>query len=166
MANEVLIDSETQQSIDKLTTLIQSLESEKVTENVSTERVSVPIPTYGEIKDAVVSVQKTEIVVPNVEQPVKIEVPVMETPATIVSDVINEKGVGIFGKFRNKGNKPRTGFLDKDVTKNKLGLFGGRRNNEDGTGGGTAQSTVEGERTGLIPPSIAERLRNKRNNQK
>ena len=51
-------------------------------------------------------------------------------------------------------------------SKNKIVLFGGRRDNGDGTGGGTEQSTVEGERTGLIPPSIAERLRNKRNNQK
>lgn len=172
MANEVLIDSQTQESLDKLTTLIQTLESEKVTENVSTERVSVPIPTYGEIKDAVTSIVKTEVIVPGVETPVVIETPVMETPSTIVSDVINEKGVGLFGKLRNKGNKPRTGFLDKDVTKNKLGLFGGRgrsvTNESAGsvTTGGTTTNTTEGERRGLIPSSIAERLRNKRNNQK
>ena len=170
LANEVLIDSETQQSIDKLTTLIQSLESEKVTENVSTERVSVPIPTYGEIKDAVVSVQKTEIVVPNVETPIKIEVPVMETPATVVSDVINERGTGLsgfLGKFGNKGNKPRTGFLGKDVTKNKLGLFGGKLNKGAGTsGGGAITGTLEGDRRAGIPSSIAERLRNKIDNKK
>lgn len=168
LANEVLIDAETQQSIDKLTTLIQKIESDKVTENVSTERVSVPIPTYGEIKDAVVAKQKVEIVVPNVEQPVKIEVPVMETPSTAVSDVVNRRGGGLFrDKFMDKGDKPRTGFLNKDITKKKFGLFGGRGSvASDGTGGGTAQSTSEVSRTGLIPPSIAERLRNKRDNQK
>ena len=167
LANEVLIDSQTQESLDKLTTLIQTLESEKVTENVSTERVSVPIPTYGEIKDAVISVAKKEVVVPGVETPIVIETPVMETPATIVSDVINERGVGIFGKFRNKGNKPKTGFLNKDVTKNKLGLFGKRGNIANGgTGGGTTTGTSEGDRRAGIPSSIAERLRNKRDNQK
>lgn len=166
LANEVLIDSQTQESLDKLTTLIQTLESEKVTENVSTERVSVPIPTYGEIKDAVISVAKKEVVVPGVETPIVIETPVMETPATIVSDVINERGVGIFGKFRNKGNKPKTGFLNKDVTKNKLGLFGGRGNlTNGGTGGGTTTGTTEGDRRAGIPSSIVERL-NKRNNKK
>lgn len=168
LANEVLIDSQTQESLDKLSTLIQKLESDKVTENVSTERVSVPIPTYGEVKDAVTSITKTEIIVPGVETPIIIETPVMETPATTVSDVVNERGAGLFGKFKNKGNKPRTGFLNKDVTKNKLGLFGGRGNvtNEgiDGvTGGGANTNTTEGERRGLIPSSIAERLRNKRN---
>ena len=172
MASEVLIDSQTQESLDKLTTLIQTLESEKVTENVSTERVSVPIPTYGEIKDAVISVEKKEVIVPGVETPVVIETPVMETPSTVVSDVINERGVGLLGKLRNKGNKPRTGFLNKDVTKNKLGLFLGRgrgATNEGaggGTSGGDTTNTSEGERRGLIPSSIAERLRNKRNNQK
>jgi hypothetical protein len=167
LANEVLIDSETQQSIDKLTTLIQSLESDKVTENVSTERVSVPIPTYGEIKDAVIAVQKTEIVVPNVETPIKIEVPVMETPATVVSDVINERGTGLagfLGKRGNKGNKPRTGFLGKDVTKNKLGLLGGRLNKGGGTsGGGAITGTEEGDRRAGIPSSIAERLNKLKN---
>ena len=168
LANEVLIDSETQQSIDNLSQLIQKLESDKVTENVSTERVSVPIPTYGEIKDAVVAVQKTEIVVPNVPTPIKIEVPVMETPSTVVSDVINERGGGLFDAFRKKGNKPRTGFLNKDVTKNKLGLFGGRTNKGTGTsgGGGIVTGTAEGDRRGGIPLSIAERLRNKTDNQK
>lgn len=148
--------------------MIQKIESDKVTENVSTERVSVPIPTYGEIKDAVVAKQKVEIVVPNVEQPVKIEVPVMETPSTAVSDVVNRRGGGLFrDKFMDKGDKPRTGFLNKDITKKKFGLFGGRGSvASDGTGGGTAQSTSEVSRTGLIPPSIAERLRNKRDNQK
>jgi hypothetical protein len=168
LANEVLIDAQTQESIDKLATLIQKLESDKVTENVSTERVSVPIPTYGEIKDAVTSVTKTEVIVPGVEKPIIIETPVIETPATTVSDVINERGEGGFlSKFRKKGNKPKTGFLNKDITKKKLGLFGGNRNvDSGGIGGGTPQSTVEVSRTGLTPPSIAERLRNKRNNQK
>jgi hypothetical protein len=168
LANEVLIDAQTQESIDKLATLIQKLESDKVTENVSTERVSVPIPTYGEIKDAVTSVTKTEVIVPGVETPIIIETPVIETPATTVSDVINERGEGGFlGKLRKKGNKPKTGFLNKDITKKKLGLFGGNRNvDSGGIGGGTPQSTVEVSRTGLTPPSIAERLRNKRNNQK
>jgi hypothetical protein len=180
LANEVLIDAETQQSIDKLTTLIQKIESDKVTENVSTERVSVPIPTYGEIKDAVVSVQKTEVIVPGVEEPVKIEVPVMETPATTVSDVINERGEEgpisrLFGRDRSaidrKGKKPRTGFLNKDVTKKKLGLFGGRgdaanTSNTGAGGGGAITGTVEGDRRAGIPASIAERLRNKRDNQK
>jgi hypothetical protein len=168
LANEVLIDAQTQESIDKLATLIQKLESDKVTENVSTERVSVPIPTYGEIKDAVTSVTKTEVIVPGVETPIIIETPVIETPATTVSDVINERGVGGFlGKLRKKGNKLKTGFLNKDITKKKLGLFGGNRNvDSGGIGGGTPQSTVEVSRTGLTPPSIAERLRNKRNNQK
>jgi hypothetical protein len=172
LSQEVLIDSETQQSIDKLSTLIQKLETDKVTENVSTERVSVPIPTYGEIKDAVLSVQKTEIIVPNVEEPVRIEVPIMETPSTAISDVINEKGTGgLFGRLRSaidkKGNKPRTGFLNKDITKKKLGLFGGTRNtNNEVTGGGTTTGTSEGDRRGGIPSSIAERLRNKRDNQK
>jgi hypothetical protein len=59
-----------------------------------------------------------------------------------------------------KGNKPRTGFLNKDITKKKLGLFGGRN------GGGTITDTPEGDRRGGIPSSIAERLRNKRDNQK
>jgi len=167
LANEVLIDSETQQSIDNLSALIQKLESDKVTENVSTERVSVPIPTYGEIKDAVTSVTKTEVIVPGVEKPVIIETPVIETPATTVSDVVNERGAGIFGKFRNKGNKPKTGFLNKDITKKKLGLFGGRGNvTNGGTGGGTTTGTSEGDRRAGIPSSIAERLRNKRDNQK
>ena len=168
LANEVLIDAQTQESIDQLATLIQKLESDKVTENVSTERVSVPIPTYGEIKDAVTSVTKTEVIVPGVEKPIIIETPVIETPATTVSDVINERGEGGFlSKFRKKGNKPKTGFLNKDITKKKLGLFGGNRNvDSGGIGGGTPQSTVEVSRTGLTPPSIAERLRNKRNNQK
>ena len=145
LANEVLIDAQTQESIDKLTTLIQTIESDKVTENVSTERVSVPIPTYGEIKDAVVAKQKVEIVVPNVEEPVKIEVPVMETPKTEISDIVNRRG-GLFGKIRSaidkKTDKIKTGFLNKDITKKKLGLFG--------------------ERVGGIPNSIAERLKNKR----
>ena len=168
LANEVLIDSETQQSIDNLSALIQKLESDKVTENVSTERVSVPIPTYGEIKDAVTSVTKTEVIVPGVEKPVIIETPVMETPATTVSDVVNERGVGGFlSKFRKKGNKPKTGFLNKDITKKKLGLFGGRGNvSNGGTGGGTTTGTTEGDRRAGIPSSIAERLRNKRDNQK
>lgn len=167
LAQEVLIDSETQQSIDNLSALIQKLESDKVTENVSTERVSVPIPTYGEIKDAVTSVTKTEVIVPGVEKPVIIETPVIETPATTVSDVVNERGAGIFGKFRNKGNKPKTGFLNKDITKKKLGLFGGRGNvTNGGTGGGTTTGTSEGDRRAGIPSSIAERLRNKRDNQK
>jgi hypothetical protein len=172
LANEVLIDAQTQESIDKLTALIQTIESDKVTENVSTERVSVPIPTYGEIKDAVVAKQKVEIIVPNVEEPVKIEVPVMETPSTTVSDVINEKGTGgLFGRLRSaidkKGNKPRTGFLNKDITKKKLGLFGGTRNaTNEAAGGGTTTGTSEGDRRGGIPSSIAERLRNKRDNQK
>ena len=162
LANEVLIDSETQQSIDNLSQLIQKLESDKVTENVSTERVSVPIPTYGEIKDAVVAVQKTEIVVPNVPTPIKIEVPVMETPSTAVSDVINERGGGLFDAFRKKGNKPRTGFLNKDVTKNKLGLFGGRANK--GTGlGGAISGTEEGDKRAGIPLSVVERLNKLKN---
>jgi len=145
LANEVLIDAQTQESIDKLTTLIQTIESDKVTENVSTERVSIPIPTYGEIKDAVVAKQKVEIVVPNVEEPVKIEVPVMEAPKTEISDIVNRRG-GLFGKIRStidrKTDKIKTGFLNKDITKKKLGLFG--------------------ERVGGIPNSIAERLKNKR----
>jgi hypothetical protein len=168
LANEVLIDAQTQESIDKLATLIQKLESDKVTENVSTERVSVPIPTYGEIKDAVTSVTKTAVIVPGVETPVIIETPVMETPATTVSDVINERGGGGFlSKFRKKGNKPKTGFLNKDITKKKLGLFGGRGDiSNGGTGGGTTTGTTEGDRRAGIPSSIAERLRNKRDNQK
>ena len=145
LANEVLIDAQTQESIDKLTTLIQTIESDKVTENVSTERVSIPIPTYGEIKDAVVAKQKVEIVVPNVEEPVKIEVPVMEAPKTEISDIVNRRG-GLFGKIRStidrKTDKIKTGFLNKDITKKKLGLFG--------------------ERVGGIPNSIVERLKNKR----
>jgi hypothetical protein len=109
-------------------------------------------------------VEKKEVIVPGVETPVVIETPVMETPSTVVSDVINERGVGLLGKLRNKGNKPRTGFLNKDVTKNKLGLFLGR--GRGATNEGAGGETSEGERRGLIPSSIAERLRNKRNNQK
>lgn len=163
LSTEVLIDSQTQQSIDKLSTLIQKLESDKVTENVSTERVSIPIPTYGEVKDAVVAVQKVEINVPNVEDPVQISVPVMEEPKTTVSDVVNERG-GLFGRLSAKAkakqkNKPKTGFLNKDITKKKIGLFGGRS-------GGATTGTLEGDRRAGIPSSIAERLKNKRDNQK
>lgn len=159
LANEVLIDAQTQESLDKLTTLIQKLESENVTQNVSVEKVSVPIPTYGEVKDAVVDVQKVQIQVPEVKDPIQISVPVMETPQTVVSDVINERGVGLFGKLRKKGNKPKTGFLNKDVTKNKIGLFGGAR-----SGGGGGTDVVRG--TGFLPPSVVERLKNKNENQK
>lgn len=169
LANEVLIDSQTQESLDKLTTLIQTLESDKVTENVSTERVSVPIPTYGEIKDAVSAVQKVEINIPTVEEPVQIGLPIMDTPQTIVSDVINERGIGVFaGKLRAKAkNKQKTGFLNRDVTKKKLGLLGGGRGSKlgGGGGGGDINDDITTGRRGLLPNSIAERLRNK-NQQK
>ena len=57
--------------------------------------------------------------------------------------------------------------MNKDITKKKLGLFGGRGNvSNGGTGGGTTTGTTEGDRRAGIPSSIAERLRNKRDNQK
>lgn len=159
LANEVLIDAETQQSLDNLTTLIQKIESENVTQNVSAERVSVPIPTYGEIKDAVTSVQKVQVQVPDAKDPIQISVPVMEEPKTIVSDVINERGVGGFlGRLKGMRGKNKTGFLNKDISKKKVGLFGG------GGRGGSANGDVLGN--GFIPPSIAQRLRNKTDNQK
>lgn len=161
LADEVLIDSQTQESIDKLTSLIQRLESEKVTENVSTERVSIPIPTYGEVKDAVVAVEKVQITPPELKEPIVINVPVMEEPKTIVSDVVNERG-SFFDKLRARAkakqkNKPKTGFLNRDITKKKFGLLGG---------GGAITGTSEGDKRAGIPSSIAERLRNKRDNQK
>lgn len=141
--------------------MIQRLESEKVTENVSTERVSIPIPTYGEVKDAVVAVEKVQITPPELKEPIVINVPVMEEPKTIVSDVVNERG-GFFGRLAAKAkakqkNKPKTGFLNRDITKKKVGLLGG---------GGAITGTSEGDKRAGIPSSIAERLRNKRDNQK
>jgi hypothetical protein len=158
---EVVIDATTQQSIDNLTNLIQKLESDKVSENVKVERVSVSIPTYGEIKDAVTAIIKKEVIVPGVEEPIIIQTPVMDTPATDVSDVVNERG-GLFGRLKAK---KRTGFLGRDLNQNKISKFFGTKKAQRLTGGASAGSSIANdlgtERSGT-PLSIAGILKKNR----
>lgn len=163
MLEEVVIDPITQQSIDNLSNLIQKLESDKVSENVKVDRVSVPIPTYGEVKDAVAAVVKKEVIVPGVEQPIIVQTPIMETPKTDVSDVVNERGAGFLGRLKGK---KRTGFLGRDLNANKLkdvfgpkkaaGLFG----KISGGGGGSISNELGTGRPDL-PNSIAKALKNR-----
>jgi hypothetical protein len=161
LLEEVVIDATTQQSLDNLSNLIQKLESDKVSENVKVERVSVPIPTYGEIKDAVTSIVKKEVIVPGVEEHIIIQTPVMETPATDVSDVINDRG-GFFGRLKGK---KRTGFLGRDLNQNKLSKFFGAKKANGLAGGSAAGSGIANDlgtdRSGT-PSSIAGMIKKNR----
>jgi hypothetical protein len=161
LLEETVIDATTQQSIDNLTNLIQKLESDKVSENVKVERVSVSIPTYGEVKDAVVAIKKEEKIVPGVEEPIVIETPVMVTPETNVSDVVNERG-GFLGRLKGK---KRTGFLGRDLNKNKISKFFGAKKAEGLSGASSAGGGVAsdlGTERGGVPSSIAGILRKNR----
>jgi hypothetical protein len=160
-----VIDATTQQSLDNLSNLIQKLESDKVSENVKVERVSVPIPTYGEVKDAVTAILKKEVIVPGVEEPIIVQTPVMETPETNISDVVNERGAGFLGKLKGK---KRTGFLGRDLNQNKISKFFGTKKTNGLAGGSSAAaagssiaSDLGTERSG-VPSSIAGILRKNR----
>jgi hypothetical protein len=165
LLEEVVIDATTQQSLDNLSNLIQKLESDKVSENVKVERVSVPIPTYGEVKDAVTAILKKEVIVPGVEEPIIVQTPVMETPETNISDVVNERGAGFLGKLKGK---KRTGFLGRDLNQNKISKFFGTKKTNGLAGGSSAAaagssiaSDLGTERSG-VPSSIAGILRKNR----
>jgi hypothetical protein len=161
LLEETVIDAATQQSIDNLSNLIQKLESDKVSENVKVERVSVSIPTYGEVKDAVTAIIKKEVIIPGVEEPIIIQTPVMDTPATDVSDVVNERG-GFFGRLKGK---KRTGFLGRDLNQNKISKFFGAKKAEGLTGGASPLGGIAsdlGTERGGVPSSISGILRKNR----
>lgn len=80
LSDEVKLDNITQQSIDKLQELVQSLKSDMTRTNPQTQKFVVEPPTIAEVKDLFTT---TKTIIPAVipgDKPIVIETPVLKEP--------------------------------------------------------------------------------------
>lgn len=91
LSDEVKLDNITQQSIDKLQELVQTLKSDQTRTNPQSQKFVIDPPTISEVKDLFTTTKKVIPAVIEGDNPIVIETPVLKEPSVEPIPIIIEQ---------------------------------------------------------------------------